>query len=44
MPADDLFDTILKVMFVMALFMLLAFIGSLTSMIILDMVKQCPLT
>ena len=40
MNSDDLFDTILKVMFVMALFMLLAFIGSLTSMIILDMVSN----
>ena len=44
MLTDDLFDTILKVMFLLALLLLLLFIGSLTSMILLDLVKECPLT
>ena len=39
MIPDDFFDTILKVMFLMALFLLIVFIGSITSMLILDLVK-----
>ena len=39
MIPDDFFDAILKVMFLMALFLLIVFIGSITSMLILDLVK-----
>ena len=37
--ADDLFETILKVMFLLVILMLLVFVGSLTAMLILDLVN-----
>ena len=36
---DDLFETILKVMFLLVILMLLVFVGSLTAMLLLDLVN-----
>ena len=37
---DDLFETILKVMFLLVILMLLVFVGSLTAMLLLDLVNS----